>query len=217
MLEYQLRQSRREPQGQHIDNILAGLVFEGNAQVSQANHSQGYHTFLSFHTMRPLLIGFRRAVCTGRVSHPVTAFAPFIAHSFSIRSLSDFGDSKPDAATDLSSSNQDKASSKAAPVPDIDASRYTVSVEVKMPAMGDGGGKILKWYKQKGDVVLREDVLCDIETDDFTFGMETDDEHPAIMGDILVDAPSGKVKDDEVLCILLHEEPKSKKEKEKKE
>lgn len=39
---------------------------------------------------------------------------------------------------------------------------------------------------------------------DFTFGMETDDEHLAIMGKILVKAPSGPIKANEVICILLH-------------
>ena len=50
----------------------------------------------------------------------------------------------------------------------------------------------------------REDVLCDIETPDFVFGMETEDEHPAIMGEILVQAPSDDVKDEEIICYLLH-------------
>lgn len=73
-----------------------------------------------------------------------------------------------------------------------------------MPDMGEGGGKILRWYKQQGDVVLREDVLCDIETQDFVFGMETDDEHPAIMGEICFDAPSKTIEDEVVICYLMH-------------
>lgn len=34
--------------------------------------------------------------------------------------------------------------------------------------------------------------------------METDDEKPAIMGKILVEAPSGPINANEVICILLH-------------
>lgn len=75
---------------------------------------------------------------------------------------------------------------------------------MKMPDMGEGDGKILTWYKEEGDIVKRGDVLCDIETDDFTFGMETDDEQLGIMGSILVPAPSEKIPDGQVICILLH-------------
>ena len=73
-----------------------------------------------------------------------------------------------------------------------------------MPDMGEGKGKILKWYKKEGDIIRRSDILCDIETPDFTFGVETTDEDVAIMGKILVDAPSEPVDDGEELCILWH-------------
>lgn len=92
----------------------------------------------------------------------------------------------------------------------MDLSKYNVRIEVKMPDMGEGGGKIIKWYKEPGDIVKREDVICDIETPDFSFGMETDDEHLAIMGEILVQAPSETIQDNEVICVLLHEEKKPK-------
>jgi hypothetical protein len=95
--------------------------------------------------------------------------------------------------------------------PEVDRSKYTEEIKVRMPDMGEGEGKILTWYKQEGDVVKRQDILCDIETPDFTFGMETDDEHLAIMGKILVPAPSEPIKDGEVICILLHEDSSSSK------
>jgi pyruvate dehydrogenase E2 component (dihydrolipoamide acetyltransferase) len=91
------------------------------------------------------------------------------------------------------------------PPPDIDRSKYTEEVKVRMPEMGDGQGKVVAWYKTEGDIVRHGDVLCDIETADFTFGMETDDEGLGIMGPILVEAPSDMIKDGEVICILLHE------------
>eukprot|EP00977_Amphora_coffeiformis_P029724 scaffold42590_cov206-Amphora_coffeaeformis.AAC.1 len=101
------------------------------------------------------------------------------------------------------------------PRPKLDPSRYRQKIPVRMPDMGEGKGKVLKWYKKEGDVILREDALCDIETPDFVFGLETDDEHPTIMGEILVEAPSGEVDDDEILCYLMHpseeEEEKNKK------
>jgi hypothetical protein len=106
------------------------------------------------------------------------------------------------------SSDLSKDASTAAP--EMDLSKYNVRIEVKMPDMGEGGGKIIKWYKEPGDIVKREDVICDIETPDFSFGMETDDEHLAIMGEILVQAPSETIQDNEVICVLLHEEKKPK-------
>lgn len=77
-----------------------------------------------------------------------------------------------------------------------------------MPDMGLGEGRILKWYKKEGDVVRWEDLLCDIETPQFSYGMETEDEEDAIMGEILVEAPSGKIKENELICYLLHQEKK---------
>jgi hypothetical protein len=95
----------------------------------------------------------------------------------------------------------------------LDRSKFTEEYKILMPALGNGAGKILEWFKKEGDVVLREDVLCDIETPDFTFGMENDDEHIAIMGKILVEAPSEPVKDNETICILLREKKEKKEEK----
>ncbi len=87
---------------------------------------------------------------------------------------------------------------------DIDKSLFTEEIKIKMPDMGEGEGKILEWYKEEGDVVKRGDVLCDIETADFTFGMETDDEQLGIMGSILVPAPSEMIPDGKTICIVLH-------------
>jgi hypothetical protein len=64
----------------------------------------------------------------------------------------------------------------------VDKSMFTEEVKIRMPDMGNGDGRVLKWYKEVGDVVQREDILCDIETPDFTFGMEIDDEELGIIG-----------------------------------
>jgi pyruvate/2-oxoglutarate dehydrogenase complex dihydrolipoamide acyltransferase (E2) component len=87
----------------------------------------------------------------------------------------------------------------------IDRSRFTTAVEVKMPDMGSPSNKILRWHKAEGDVVRTDDVLCDIETPDFVFGMECEDDGLQIMGSILVEAPSGAVPVNQVICTLLHE------------
>jgi hypothetical protein len=102
------------------------------------------------------------------------------------------------------------------PRPKLDPAKYTHEIPVRMPDFG-GPGKVLQWYKQEGDVVLSEDVLCDIETPDFVCGMETEDEHPAIMGQIIVDAPSDKVQPNEIICYLMHPEEDATTKKEEKE
>jgi pyruvate/2-oxoglutarate dehydrogenase complex dihydrolipoamide acyltransferase (E2) component len=104
-----------------------------------------------------------------------------------------------------------------------DASRFTSVVEVRMPDMrvGDGakggGGRILRWYKGEGDAVRYQDLLCDVETSDFTFGMQCEDEYDQVVGRILVEAPSGPVPAGEVICTLLHEAKEKKKAGDAKE
>jgi len=95
----------------------------------------------------------------------------------------------------------------------VDASLFTVEVEVKMPVMGEVEGKVLKWYKEEGDVLQREEILCDIEMPDFTFGMEIDDEEIGIVGKIFVEEGSDYVKENEVICTILHMPPLEKEAK----
>jgi Biotin-requiring enzyme len=95
----------------------------------------------------------------------------------------------------------------------IDMSEFPIKVELRMPDMGMGSGKILEWYKQEGDLVKTDDVICDIETPDFTFGMESEDDYDTVMGEIIVQAPSGPVKDNDVICTMYHPEKKRKNKK----
>ena len=93
----------------------------------------------------------------------------------------------------------------------IDRSKFTNAIPIPMPDLGTSNGNspdryslVKEWFFQKGDIIQHEDVLCDIETPDFTFGMETDDEEITIMGEILV--PAGQpVPDGTVLCYTIHE------------
>jgi hypothetical protein len=88
-----------------------------------------------------------------------------------------------------------------------DPTAYTVPIEIKMPDMSDDDDDdqniIEKWYKQPGDVIKRNDVLCDITTPAFTFGMVTDDEEDAVMGDIYV-AEGQAASDNAPICTIYH-------------
>lgn len=89
----------------------------------------------------------------------------------------------------------------------IDRSKFTNKVEVEMPNVGDdedGLGVIQKWYKKEGDVVKRDEVICDIRTELFTFGMLTDDDYDSIMGEILIPEESEPVKPGTVICTTLN-------------
>ncbi len=88
-----------------------------------------------------------------------------------------------------------------------DKSKYTHEVKVEMPDIGDlKGGIIEKWYKQPGDVIHRDDAICDIRTESFTFGMVTDDDFDSIMGEILVEEESGMVDPGTVIFTTFSEE-----------
>ena len=87
-----------------------------------------------------------------------------------------------------------------------DKSKYTHEVKVEMPDIGDlKGGTIETWYKRPGDVIHRDDVVCDIRTEDFTFGMVTDDDFDSIMGEIFVEEESGMVDPGTVIFTTLSE------------
>ena len=83
---------------------------------------------------------------------------------------------------------------------------YKVEIPIRMPDMGEGENKILKWYKRPGDWIKRNDILCDIQTPDFTFGLVTEDECDAVMGEIFYEASADNAVDDEaIICCILHE------------
>jgi Biotin-requiring enzyme len=48
---------------------------------------------------------------------------------------------------------------------EIDRSKFSEEVQIRMPEISGGSGKVLQWFKKEGDIVRWEDVLCDIETD----------------------------------------------------
>ena len=85
-------------------------------------------------------------------------------------------------------------------------SDYTVPIVIKMPDVLDSDEEhntIEKWYKEPGDVIKPNDLLCDIATPAFTFGMVTEDEEDAIMGEIHV--PEGDMaRDDAAICTIYH-------------
>jgi 2-oxoglutarate dehydrogenase E2 component (dihydrolipoamide succinyltransferase) len=87
-----------------------------------------------------------------------------------------------------------------------DRSKFTVPIEVKIPDMGTGqSSKIVEWWKKVGDVIQQEDVLCDIETPDFTYGLETDDEELAVLHEIFYPAGPDPLPAGTVICTLLHD------------
>ena len=88
-------------------------------------------------------------------------------------------------------------------------SNYTKEVTVTLPELVDNSkAKIVKWYKNEGDIIHPDETICDIETEMFTFGMDVDDECIGIMKEILL--PEGVETSDSGLpiCIILHEETK---------
>ena len=87
-----------------------------------------------------------------------------------------------------------------------DRSEYTVAIDIQMPDMLDHSdlNVLQKWYIQEGDIVRRNDILCDIETPDFTFGLVCEDEFDSIVQEISVPAGPEPVPDGKVICVLVH-------------
>lgn len=95
---------------------------------------------------------------------------------------------------------------------DGDRALYTVPIAINMPDMGDGDDNLVEeWFKQPGDIIKRNDILCDITTPDFTFGMVTEDECDAIMGEIYVSAGEA-CPDNAKICTIYHKQILSGKE-----
>ena len=59
--------------------------------------------------------------------------------------------------------------------------------------------------------MIYDDVLCDIETKAFTFGLDIEDEEIGILDKILAPAES-TVQENEPICVLLHAEKKKKRD-----
>lgn len=60
------------------------------------------------------------------------------------------------------------------------------------------------WHKRPGDILEQGDVLCDISTPDFVFGMQIDDEL-AVMGEIHAQE-GARVPDNTPICTIYHKE-----------
>ena len=70
---------------------------------------------------------------------------------------------------------------------------FTVPIVIEMPQIDEEDGSqddpvffVEKWHKFPGDFLEKDDVLCEIATPDFSFGMQIDDEEAGIMGEIHV-------------------------------
>jgi len=92
---------------------------------------------------------------------------------------------------------------------------YSVPIVVEMPSLneeeeeeeGDDGVVVCvveRWHKRPGDVVERDDVLCEISTPyGFGFGMQIDDDEEGRMGAVHVDEGVG-VEPGTPLCTIYH-------------
>ena len=87
----------------------------------------------------------------------------------------------------------------------IDRSRFTKPILMKYPDIGGGNGKIKEWMKEEGDLVRAGDMLCDIETELFTFGMEIDDEGVGILKEKKVNEGE-EFEPGTTICVLMHED-----------
>lgn len=78
-------------------------------------------------------------------------------------------------------------------------------IPILMPALSPTmtEGNLIKWHKNKGDLVKAGDVLAEIETDKATMEVEAVDE--GVLGDILIPGGTESVKVNAPIGILLEE------------
>ena len=93
------------------------------------------------------------------------------------------------------------------PKQEIDLSKFTKTIEVKLPELvEDNKAKIVQWYKKEGDIINPNETICDIETELFTFGYAVEDECLGLMKEIIL--KEGEETNDmhTPICIILHED-----------
>ena len=98
----------------------------------------------------------------------------------------------------------------------LDRSLYTKKIPIRTIDVEDGDNIIQEWLFKEGDIVVWNDVICEIQTGRIAYGLSVDDDDPSIMGEILYPVGAA-VKDDEVICYLLHKEDHSEKEEKSEE
>jgi hypothetical protein len=96
----------------------------------------------------------------------------------------------------------------------IDYSLYTEPIIIEMPQLDDVGGDttncyIDEWYKKEGDIIYSGDVICDISSPDFIFGMQIDDDGTGILKKIHL-KENIKVPDHTPICTIYYKKKLSK-------
>lgn len=88
----------------------------------------------------------------------------------------------------------------------LDRSKFTEVVDVRIPNLNSESfeaSKVLRWYKNVGDIVVFEDTLCDVETPEFTFGVEVEDEDVGVLDAIMVQSGE-EIPENRKICRILH-------------
>jgi hypothetical protein len=67
----------------------------------------------------------------------------------------------------------------------------------------DGGHdrKVAKWFKEKGDVINSQDVLCEIDTTEFSYDFTTEEE--GFLAQCVALEGDGVVEDEELLALIV--------------
>ena len=87
---------------------------------------------------------------------------------------------------------------------EIDVSKFTHAVELKFPDVAGKG--YVSWNKAEGDLIKRGDTICDVVLEDFSFGIESEDDTHTLMGNILI-KDEETIEPDTLICSIMHPEP----------
>lgn len=174
-------------------------------RVLLATTGASQHLFLRQFALRSSL---RSVSCKLGVARTTTACPCYGSRMWLSSGSNVEGEAVNDAGTTVAE-REDGASPPESTLNAEERSIYTVPIEIRMPDMSDGHDNTVEtWYKKPGDVIKYNDILCDIATQDFTFGLSMDDDHDAIMGEIHVEAGTS-ARDGAPICTVYHPEDES--------
>jgi len=153
---------------QRSTSRFVNVMATGRGKCTRGTHSD--HVVVGFSSLSQSQSRYRSVIDPARFQPHSFQTIPITTYPLtSRRYFSGKSDDKANGADEEDAKvefvNVTSKRKKLVDVNDLDLEKFTHEVKVRMPDVGDSDGVIEKWYKKEGDLIQREDVICDIRTD----------------------------------------------------